>query len=378
MSTTPTTINDSTPPNTRYSRRKRRLEPEQNDSDQTPKNKKNKTRKMSTADTNQLMLFITDMKNEIEKQISSSQTSIETKITDLATTVNTEVQELKVSVDDLNTKVSSEIESLKQHVTEHNQRLDNNDDDINRLKLSADLRMNGIPFVQGENLAELFQKIAATIGYDSSNNSNVPLIKRIPVRDKVSGNMIDSSIISFHFSSIQHKQFFYSLYLNKMPLKPESLGLSKNIKIVIGESLTRINANIFKYAQNLKKDGKIAQTFTADGLVKVKFIKGPKQRAHTIRNTVQLEILVKENEQKTQQKNQQQNQATNSMEIEEPTSAHQLNVNGMLNSSIEMITVNRNAAEATSHSQQQHQQIQQQLHPTPAATNNTAHSLNTS
>lgn len=328
MSTSPTNASDNLT-NKRFSKRKLGLDPEHSELEQTSKAKKLKPYKMSTADQNQLMNFISRMQHDIENKISSSQTSIETKIIELTTTVNTEIHQLKKSFDDLKTSLGSDIDTLKQQVTEHNQRLANNEDDINRLKLSADLRLNGIPFNQGENLVDLFHKIAKAIGYDANSNNNIPLMKRILVRNKITGNMIESSIISFHFSSTQLKHLFYSLYLNKMPLKPETIGLPNDLKIIIGESLTRNNAQIFKYAQNLKKENKIAQAFTADGLVKVKFVKGPNQRTHIIRNTIQLDILLKEHERKLQQAK----QTDHAMDIEQAPNAQQSVVTNDLNAS---------------------------------------------
>lgn len=186
-------------------------------------------------------------------------------------------------------------------------------------------------------------------------------MKRIPIRNKVTGNMIESSIISLHFSSIQHKQHFYSLYLCKMPLKPENIGLSKELKIIIGESLTRSNAQIFKFAQNMKKENKIAQVFTADGLVKIKNVEGPKQHAHIIRHTMQLEILLKEHE---QQKNQQNQTPTNEMEVDVVNAGRQQSGSNVLNASIELLSNERNTTSApgTNGKQQQQQTIQGNVH----------------
>lgn len=52
---------------------------------------------------------------------------------------------------------------------------------------------------------------------------------------------------------------FFSYYLSKMPLDPKKFGLTDDNRIVIGENLTRKNAQLFKKAQLLRKDGKIAQ-----------------------------------------------------------------------------------------------------------------------
>lgn len=288
--------------NNRISRRKRGLEPETTETSQSPAVKKLKPYEMSTNDMSAIKSLFADMKNDIEKKIGASQSSIETKLKELNANVNAEVNELKKSVDDLKSKVGAELQTLNKQITEHKQRLDNNEDDINRLKLSADLRLNGIPYAPNENLIELFHKIAIEIGYDSSMNTNVPLMKRIPIKDKITGIMVESSIISLHFASIQHKKRFYSIYLKKMPLKLSNIGPKTDMKVVIGESLTRLNAQIFKYAQGMKKEHKIAQVFTTDGLVKIKFVKGPNQRSYTIRHTSHLDSLLNEYAQQLHQR----------------------------------------------------------------------------
>lgn len=370
MSTILTNDNENSLNEKRYSRRKRGLDPEEIELIESPKQKKQKPYKMSNTELIEILNSIKEMKSELEAKIDTSQSAIETKINEITSTVNNEMQSLKGSFDDLKTKLSSDVESLKEQVAEHTQRLNNNEDDINRLKLSADLRLNGIPFSKDENLAQLFNTIAAEIGYDTTTNSNVPLLKRIPIRNKITGSMVESPIISLHFASPHHKQQFYSTYLSKMPLKAESIGLQKDLKIVIGESLTRTNAEIFKFAQKLKKENKIAQTFTADGLVKIKFVKGPKQRTHTVRNTTQLEILVKEYEQQLEQekhKQQQQQQrhqssaSSSAMEIELLNSQRDKG-NGM-DTSIELLP----AETQQNINSQLNGQIQQQLQATQTA-----------
>lgn len=344
MSTT--NINSTTTENKRNLRstHKRRLEAEDNQSNQVTNAKKKKAYKMSNSEMDELKNILVSMKGEIENKISVSQSSIESKINELTQNVNTEVHELKSSVDELKSKLSTDIDSIKNHISEHKQRLDNNEDDIKRLKLSADLRLNGIPFKENENFIELFHKIAITIGYDCSNNVNVPFMKRILMRNKLTGKMTESSTISLHFSSIQQKEHFYSMYLSKMPLKPENIDLQKDLKIFIGESLTQVNAQIFKYALGMKKEKKVAQVFTVDGLVKVKFVKGPQQRAHTIRHNMQLDTLLKEFEQ------QQQQQQTPT----QPMETNQDGINNGANTSIESLP-NVTQTNAT-HTNELHQQ----------------------
>lgn len=80
-----------------------------------------------------------------------------------------------------------------------------------------------------------------------------------------------------------------------MPLDPKKFDLPEEKRIVLNENLTRKNAQIFKQAQILRKNNKIAQTFTEDGLVKIRFKKGKNEATHTIRNNIELETIVELN-----------------------------------------------------------------------------------
>lgn len=77
-----------------------------------------------------------------------------------------------------------------------------------------------------------------------------------------------------------------------MPLDPVKFGLSTENRIVVGEHLTRKNAQLFKLAQSHRKNNKIAQTFTENGIVKVRFAKGKNEKTFTIRSSIELETLI--------------------------------------------------------------------------------------
>lgn len=126
-------------------------------------------------------------------------------------------------MDDFKFNISAGISSINERLNSHEQRLDNNEDDINRLRYANDLRLTGIPHVQNENLVQIYQTLSA-----------------------------------------------------------------------ICENLTKKNATIFKLAQNMRSDKRIAQVFTMDGLVKIKFVKGINQRIFTIRSIAELKNLVEQ------------------------------------------------------------------------------------
>lgn len=58
-----------------------------------------------------------------------------------------------------------------------------------------------------------------------------------------------------------------------MPLDPVKFGLESKNRVIIGENLTKKNAQIFKLALDMKKNNKIAQTYTENGIVKIKITK---------------------------------------------------------------------------------------------------------
>lgn len=243
---------------------------------------------MTSQDITEIKQLIVALQN----QTTCSQSSIENRFSELATQVSSDVNTLKTAVNDLNAKVSNDVGEIKIQLSEHLIRIENTEDDIERLKIANDLRVSGIPVKDNENLLDSFRSIASEIGFDVGAQPNPTSIERIPILNKVTGAIIPSNTIMIHFVTTRCKQQFYSFYLNKMPLDPKKFGLNEQNRIVIGEHLTRKNAQIFKAAQTMKKNKKIAQTFTEDGIVKVKFEKGKSAHTYTIRSTMALESII--------------------------------------------------------------------------------------
>lgn len=258
---------ESLPSNTS---KKRILSPEIN-TDQNTNVKKNKPSKMTSKDMDELKSLITATRNGIENRICESHNVLELKFNELGNRVKSDVQLIKKSVDEFKTRVGSDISEIKKQLNEHEQRFENTDDDFERLKLSQDLRVIGIAFKDNENLIELFNKIASKIGFNIEQCSTVPSLERIPVRNKTTKQMIPSNTILIHFAIQRQKQLFYSCYLNKMPLDPTKFNLAAEQRIILSENVTRKNAKLFKVAQTLRKEEKLAQTYTEYGLVKIKF-----------------------------------------------------------------------------------------------------------
>lgn len=257
---------------------------------------KHKSRKMATEFDDIKKLIATSM-STISGQIKSSQASLESKFSDLAANLNTEVNALKATVDELKSQVSDDMVNVNTQLSHHEQRILNTEDDIQRLQRSLDLRVVGFPTKENENLLELFESIAHEIGFASHSASTTPSIERILVKSRTTGQMISSGTIMIHFAMLKHKQTFYSHYLNKMPLNPVKFGLPTMNRIVIGENLTTKNSKIFKHAQSMKKEKKIAQVFTEDGIIKIRLKKGKQEPTHVVRDVTDIEMLIMRNEQ---------------------------------------------------------------------------------
>lgn len=272
---------DNTPKN------KRTHSPQEPGEEKTTK--KHKTNTLSAMDFAELKKLITQSSEAIENKIYSSQKSLESKFSELAIKVEGDVSKLKSSMDEFKAEVSGELHDVKVQLSSNTPRIDNTEDDIQRIQRSSDLRVIGFPVKENENLFEIFKAIANEIGFEINSQFCTPTIERIPIKNRITGEMLKSHTVLIQFPALKQKQSFY---LNKMPLKPENFGLPAANRIIIGENLTRKNAQLFKQAQIMRKDRKIAQTFTEDGIVKIKLKKGKNEQTYTVRNTITLESIV--------------------------------------------------------------------------------------
>lgn len=99
-------------------------------------------------------------------------------------------------------------------------------------------------------------------------------------------------------------------------MSSKDLGFSVENRLIVGENLSQLNHELFVLASNMKRDNKVAQVFTSNGLVNVKIQKGG--RTYEIRNKQQLETLA----QTTTPEN---NKAANASSTTNPTGARSNN-----------------------------------------------------
>lgn len=254
--------------------------------------KKSKTVKLSASEMDEFRNLIESSTKSIEEKIKETHVALENKFDALAVKVNNDVQSLKSSVDEFKNGVSNEFAEIRTQIVGNTQRIENTEDDIQRLTRSQDLRLIGIPPIENENLLDYVNIIATEIGCATFTSFNAPPMERILLINRSTKQATPSNTILIHFIIPRQKQIFYSHYLNKMPLNPEKFGLSQDKRITLSENLTRKNTLVFKQALLLRKDRKIAQTFTEDGLVKIRFVRGKKETQHIVRSITELETAV--------------------------------------------------------------------------------------
>lgn len=284
---------------------KRLLTPEKKSPNQVEQitKKKKKSSPFTKEDMEEIMKLITDQISGVSKQLIDTQTAIDNKITSMDVGLKDELGALKTAMDNFSSNVKNQISELKTELINHNNRITNNENDIDRVTLLNQLRLTGLPAKENENLKNIFDKIAAEIGYNTDEPNSQPVLKRIPYRKN--GILSGSNTIIMYFVAQHFKDKFYSLYLQKAPLKPDIFSNDENSRIIIGENLTKFNAAILQHCFALKRDVKLAQAYSFNGIVYIKFKKGKNEPAFPIRNKIDVDVLI---EKRTAESNQNMNQ----------------------------------------------------------------------
>lgn len=142
---------------------------------------------------------------------------------------------------------------------------------MERLSLSNELVITGVPMSQGENPTDIVGDIVQVLNCDLKPNDFLS-IYRVPSkrneRNRSIGNVaITPIIIRFYFEDA--KQHFMSSYFKKKGLNLADIGFKTSSRIYINESLTKLNREIFNSAAQAKRLQKLHKYFTRRGLVYV-------------------------------------------------------------------------------------------------------------
>lgn len=195
-------------------------------------------------------------------------------------------------------QVHNRIDQIVADIQHNDKQTNCGEDDLKRIAKLNNLKIKGIAHSTGENLDNIFRAIAEKMNFDITNPINVPTVVRFYRKNIATKLMSPSPIIVLKFIAKHIRDAFYTHYLDKIASKQylmsEHLGLGNGTRIIISEDLTESNSKLLTAALNLKKDGKLCQAFTYEGLVKVKAIKT--EKSTTIRSQIQLEVFVQSNQ----------------------------------------------------------------------------------
>lgn len=258
------------------------------------------------ANTNEA-LTIDVITKLLADQTKSLQTTMQNEIKTLGDELKNEFQsqitQLNDKIDANRANVQQQIDDLKVNVDQCMKHTSNTDDDVQRVIKLNELKISGIMHTNDENLNVIFNNMAKLVKFDLSCVNNVPALTRIFKHDKASNTSVPTPIVIAKFVASHIRNDFYRLYLNniaaKQPIMTENIGLPSGTRIIIGENLTSTNHGIFVEASKLKKQGKLCQVFTQEGLVHVKAVKNTKATA--IRSQNQLELFTLANPPMTSQ-----------------------------------------------------------------------------
>lgn len=236
--------------------------------------------------------------SELKEQLQSTRMELKTEIQQISESIKTEMKTelLKVNekIDSTTELFEQKIISVNKNVSECIQRIEDSENDLDRLVLMNEVKFVGVPPTDNENLQGIFNSIAAFLGFDTTNPTNLPSLIRLNKHDPSTGALTPSQVIVAKFVAIHIKERFYGLYLNKLSkkenLSTSDLGLSFQKRIIIGENLTAHNLSIFIAASKYKRDQKLSQVYTVSGLVNVKLQRGTKP--YIIKHLHELEVLV--------------------------------------------------------------------------------------
>lgn len=213
-----------------------------------------------------------------------------TTLDDIAKLIATNTQTMGNNHDELTKKfealsqnVNEKITTIDQNYTLITNRIDTTDDAMDRLQKACDLRISGVPLLTDERandprLAQLFIKLANALQYNISCQINIPSMFRLKRRaNGANDGNIESPTIIATFIAPHIKREFFEAYLKKLNLSTTDLGfLHQPRRIIINENLTKMNKQIFDEALQLRRQKRIHQVYTKNGLVFVRVSAGLK------------------------------------------------------------------------------------------------------
>lgn len=206
--------------------------------------------------------FITERENLLLNKINKITDELKREVSCVNERVNTvadEIIDIRAQLQEL------KLQTLKQE----------------NLFVACDLRINGVPYYENENLYNIFDTICEVINIPTPSVKAIYRLKNKNNKNKE--NSLDAVIIVNLMSPYDKNFVLKSLAIfkknkntsnnnnqNYIQLLLNDIGMGSDKPFYVNESLTAKNYKIFKDAQKLKKGRHIHSVYTFRGLVYVK------------------------------------------------------------------------------------------------------------
>ncbi|XP_062542341.1 uncharacterized protein LOC134210306 [Armigeres subalbatus] len=226
---------------------------------------------LATSISEQLVSTKKEITKQLNDEVSSLKSDIKTELQQMRTALEKSVTELSRSVDENKHSIRRTAEALS------------------RSQQRNDLVISSVPFVQGENLMNYFEKWWQTVGFNNAIMPNVD-IRRLHKSSMAVGKCY---MILVQFAITNQRNDFYFKYLQTRSLSLDQIGFSTNERIFVNENLTVPVRAIKSKALLAKRNGKLHSVTTREGIVYIK--KHPQDESRRVDTEDELLDMLQEN-----------------------------------------------------------------------------------
>lgn len=244
----------------------------------------NQIEKRMCEKLNEMRLELNDVcerVNKLEIEMGANKTSTEGKLTDL----KTDVTKMMEKTNDLKT-VSGEDIVMKHELLNLKRKILQQENSA----VSCELRIEGIPYYEGENLYNILCIMCSSLNIEIPN---VSAIYRIRNRNNTTAPTILIKLMSSYEKNYVLKSVSNYRRKNKDLLRLYLLNFESNEPFYVNENLSRTNYQIFNKAMKLKKQNTLFSVFTVRGIVHV--IKNEADQPVRIEFITELDELFRDN-----------------------------------------------------------------------------------
>lgn len=276
--------------------------------DKSDKAAKSSPRTKNLTTNDDLATLIAELKADIENKFDNLYRAIQMEISDklrslkeeIGAKFDSQISSIEATLAVAQNRISDLTEDINKNAVMYAEseervdflqksiyRLENNHEETARQLLLTDVIISGVPEHKNENLIELFNRIAAIVGY------NAPLLPQIfrakdsrSSRQQTNGAQNHGPSTSnsrpAHASGLRHRSIivkfptpslrkeFVLKCASTRGIKLSSIGFTSDLLIFIYDSLTKNARELKAAALDLRRRKKLHSVFTMDGFVYIK------------------------------------------------------------------------------------------------------------